>query len=57
MLDECFSEILQNVNIDQGIHLGGKIKYHHEMKNEKNYTSFHIPKVWQILKRFTGAFH
>ena len=27
------------------------------MKNEKNYMGFHIPKVWQILKRFAGAFH
>ena len=27
------------------------------MKKEKNYMGFHIPKVWQILKRFAGAFH
>ena len=27
------------------------------MKNEKNYMGFHIPKVWQILKHFVGAFH
>ena len=27
------------------------------MKNEKNYMGFRIPKVWQILKHFTGAFH
>ena len=26
------------------------------MKNEKNYMGFHIPNVWQILKRFTGTF-
>ena len=26
------------------------------MKNEKNYMGFCIPKVWQILKRFAGAF-
>ena len=26
------------------------------MKNEKNYMGFRIPKVWQILKRFAGAF-
>ena len=26
------------------------------MKNEKNYMGFHIPKVWQILKRFAGVF-
>ena len=24
---------------------------------KKNYVGFCIPKVWQILKRFTGAFH
>ena len=27
------------------------------MKNEKNYMGFHIPKVWQILKRFAVHFH
>ena len=27
------------------------------MKNEKNYMGFRIPKVWQILKHFTGIFH
>ena len=27
------------------------------MKNEKNYMGFLIPKVWQILKPFAGAFH
>ena len=27
------------------------------MKNEKNYVGFLIPKVWQILKHFVGAFH
>ena len=26
------------------------------MKNEKNYMCFHIPKLWQILKRFAGTF-
>ena len=26
------------------------------MKNEKSYMSFHIPKVWQILKHFAGIF-
>ena len=28
-----------------------------EMKNEKNYMGFRIPKIWQILKRFAGTFH
>ena len=23
----------------------------------KNYIGFHIPKIWQILKHFTGTFH
>ena len=27
----------------------------HEMKNEKNYVGFCIPKVWQILERFSGV--
>ena len=27
----------------------------HEMKNEKNYVSFLIHKIWQILKRFSRA--
>ena len=27
------------------------------MKKEKNYMGFLIPKVWQILKCFAGAFH
>ena len=27
------------------------------MKNEKNYMGFLIPKEWQILKHFAGAFH
>ena len=27
------------------------------MKNEKNYVGFSIPKVWQILKHFSGTFH
>ena len=27
------------------------------MKNEKNYVDFHIPKIWQILKRFARRFH
>ena len=26
-----------------------------KMKNEKNYAGFHIPKIWQILKRFSRA--
>ena len=25
------------------------------MKNEKNYVGFRIPKMWQILKRFSGV--
>ena len=29
-----------------------KIKQH-EMKNEKKYTSFRIPKIWQILKHIS----
>ena len=40
---------MKSSDIDQGIHF--------EMKNEKNYMGFHIPKVWQILKRSAGAFH
>jgi len=31
------------------------ILFPHEMKNEKNYVGFHIPKIWQILKHFSGA--
>ena len=27
------------------------------MKKEKNYMGFLIPKVWQILNHFAGAFH
>ena len=38
-----------------GHSLGKKIKLH-EMKNDKNYLGFRIPKIWQILKRFTGTF-
>ena len=26
-------------------------------KRKKNYMSFDIPKIWQILKHFTGTFH
>ena len=26
------------------------------MEKRKNYMGFHIPKIWQILKCFTGAF-
>ena len=26
-------------------------------QNEKNYMDFRNPKIWQILKRFTGTFH
>ena len=33
-----------------------KIKKH-EMKNEKTYMGFRIPKIWQILKPFAGTFH
>ena len=28
-----------------------------KMRNEKIYLGFHIPKIWQILKRFTQQFH
>ena len=24
---------------------------------KKNYVGFHIPKIWQILKHFSGVFH
>ena len=36
----------------EGIHKGKKIKLY-EIKNEKNYKGFHIPKIQQILKRFS----
>ena len=39
-----------------GHSLGEKIKLH-EMKNEKNYMGFRIPKIWQILKHFARSFH
>ena len=28
-----------------------------KMKNKKKYLGFHIPKIWQILKRFPWQFH
>ena len=39
-----------------GHSLGKNLKLH-EMKNEKNYMGFRIPKIWQILKRFAIHFH
>ena len=38
-------------------HSLGEIIKLHDMKDEKIYMGFHITKVWQILKRFTGTFH
>ena len=38
-----------------GHSLGKKIKQH-EMKNEKNYMGFRIPKIWQ-LQQFARSFH
>ena len=26
-------------------------------EKRKNYIGFHIPKIWQILKHFSGTFH
>ena len=42
--------------LDQGIH-EGKNKVARNEKRKKNYLGFRIPKVWQILKSFVGAFH
>ena len=49
------TDALAYVDIDQGIHSGETNL--NEMKNEKNYMGFHIPKIWQILKHFAMSFN
>ena len=41
-------------DIDQGIHLGKNKVARNE---KKKLWVFCIPKIWKILKRFTGTFH
>ena len=53
---KCPNKMLLNRH-RPGHSLGEKNKVYHEMKNEKNYVDFHIPKIWQILKHFSRAFH